>query len=84
MQSFTENDRKDQQLLSNGSEAKRSISPQKGQIKNNLEQNQRRMVPDEIGKKEASDLYSSEKDKTININFNEIEKKHSYNNDEKN
>lgn len=51
---------------------------------NNLEQNQRRMLPDEIGKKDASDIYSAEKDKTININFNEIEKKHSFINDDKN
>ena len=42
------------------------------------------MLPDEIGKKESNDLYSAEKDKTININFNEIEKKHSFNNDDKN
>lgn len=41
------------------------------------------MAPDEIGKKDGSDLYSSEKDKTININFNEIEKKHSFSNDDK-
>jgi len=42
------------------------------------------MQPDEIVKKDASDLYSSEKEKTININFNEIEKKQNFNNDDKN
>ena len=51
---------------------------------NNLDQNHRRMLPDDIAKKDASDLYSAEKDKTININFNEIEKKHSSQNDDKN
>lgn len=35
--SFQDNDRKDQQLLINGSDAKRSISPQKGAIKNNID-----------------------------------------------
>ena len=38
----------------------------------------------ESGKKDETDLHNSEKDKTININFNEIEKKHSFTNDDKN
>lgn len=42
------------------------------------------MLPDDSAKKDASDMHSAEKDKTININFNEIEKKHSFNNDDKN
>ena len=42
------------------------------------------MLPEDSVKKDASDLQSAEKDKTININFNEIEKKQSSNNDDKN
>ena len=48
----------------------RSMSPQKGAGLGGAGQ-------------QTTDIYNSDKEKTININFNEIEKKHNVSNDDK-